>query len=57
MLKHVSVCHFAEKDEILSDISSRLWFTYRKNFQAIGECCDLSHIDYYAVVTFSSDLI
>ncbi|MCJ8729657.1 hypothetical protein PDJAM_G00109060 [Pangasius djambal] len=25
-----------EKDEILSDITSRLWFTYRKNFQAIG---------------------
>uniref|UniRef100_A0A2K5CBX2 Cysteine protease ATG4B n=1 Tax=Aotus nancymaae TaxID=37293 RepID=A0A2K5CBX2_AOTNA len=27
---------FAEKDEILSDVASRLWFTYRKNFPAIG---------------------
>ncbi|KAF0887011.1 ATG4B protease, partial [Crocuta crocuta] len=26
-----------EKDEILSDVASRLWFTYRKNFPAIGE--------------------
>ncbi|MEQ2171599.1 Cysteine protease atg4b [Goodea atripinnis] len=25
-----------EKDEILSDVTSRLWFTYRKNFQPIG---------------------
>uniref|UniRef100_A0A8C9KDM8 Cysteine protease n=1 Tax=Panthera tigris altaica TaxID=74533 RepID=A0A8C9KDM8_PANTA len=25
-----------EKDEILSDVASRLWFTYRKNFPAIG---------------------
>ncbi|XP_066565228.1 cysteine protease ATG4B isoform X3 [Amia ocellicauda] len=25
----------SEKDEILSDITSRLWFTYRKNFQPI----------------------
>uniref|UniRef100_A0AAR2JTN1 Cysteine protease n=1 Tax=Pygocentrus nattereri TaxID=42514 RepID=A0AAR2JTN1_PYGNA len=24
------------KDEILSDITSRMWFTYRKNFQPIG---------------------
>lgn len=28
--------HFAEKDEILLDVTSRLWFTYRKNFPAIG---------------------
>ncbi|XP_073866929.1 cysteine protease ATG4B isoform X5 [Macaca fascicularis] len=26
---------FTEKDEILSDVASRLWFTYRKNFPAI----------------------
>lgn len=26
-----------EKDEILSDVASRLWFTYRKNFPAIGK--------------------
>uniref|UniRef100_A0A672SN23 Cysteine protease n=1 Tax=Sinocyclocheilus grahami TaxID=75366 RepID=A0A672SN23_SINGR len=25
-----------EKDEILADVTSRLWFTYRKNFQPIG---------------------
>lgn len=25
-----------EKDDILSDIASRLWFTYRKNFSPIG---------------------
>ncbi|ELV12252.1 Cysteine protease ATG4B, partial [Tupaia chinensis] len=25
-----------EKEEILSDVASRLWFTYRKNFPAIG---------------------
>lgn len=28
-----------EKDEILADVASRLWFTYRKNFPAIGEYC------------------
>lgn len=28
---------FTEKDEILSDVASRLWFTYRKNFPAIGK--------------------
>uniref|UniRef100_A0A4X1SY13 Cysteine protease n=1 Tax=Sus scrofa TaxID=9823 RepID=A0A4X1SY13_PIG len=28
---------FTEKDEILADVASRLWFTYRKNFPAIGE--------------------
>ncbi|XP_075386453.1 cysteine protease ATG4B isoform X1 [Tenrec ecaudatus] len=27
---------FTEKDELLSDVASRLWFTYRKNFPAIG---------------------
>nr|XP_055069842.1 cysteine protease ATG4B isoform X1 [Misgurnus anguillicaudatus] len=25
-----------EKEEILADVTSRLWFTYRKNFQPIG---------------------
>nr|KAF6336166.1 autophagy related 4B cysteine peptidase [Myotis myotis] len=30
---------FTEKDEILSDVASRLWFTYRKNFPAIGRLC------------------
>ncbi|XP_053316146.1 cysteine protease ATG4B [Spea bombifrons] len=25
-----------EKEELLNDITSRLWFTYRRNFQAIG---------------------
>ncbi|XP_059923249.1 cysteine protease ATG4B isoform X1 [Gadus macrocephalus] len=25
-----------ERDDILSDVTSRLWFTYRKNFQPIG---------------------
>lgn len=28
--------HFPEKEEILLDVTSRLWFTYRKNFPAIG---------------------
>lgn len=28
--------HLAEKEEILLDVTSRLWFTYRKNFPAIG---------------------
>lgn len=58
VLKRVSnmfVRHFTEKDDILSDITSRLWFTYRKNFQAIGEWHDLAHTDYYAIVTFSND--
>ncbi|KAM6357999.1 cysteine protease ATG4B isoform 6-T11 [Alca torda] len=27
---------FTEKEEILLDVTSRLWFTYRKNFPAIG---------------------
>ncbi|XP_038604753.1 cysteine protease ATG4B isoform X1 [Tachyglossus aculeatus] len=27
---------FTEKEDILSDVTSRLWFTYRKNFPAIG---------------------
>ncbi|XP_019398550.1 PREDICTED: cysteine protease ATG4B isoform X3 [Crocodylus porosus] len=27
---------FPEKEEILLDVTSRLWFTYRKNFPAIG---------------------
>lgn len=25
-----------EKEELLNDVTSRLWFTYRRNFQAIG---------------------
>uniref|UniRef100_A0A8C3GIK4 Cysteine protease ATG4B n=1 Tax=Cairina moschata TaxID=8855 RepID=A0A8C3GIK4_CAIMO len=28
---------FTEKEEILLDVTSRLWFTYRKNFPAIGK--------------------
>lgn len=27
----------SEKEEILLDVTSRLWFTYRKNFPAIGK--------------------
>lgn len=34
-----------EKDEILSDVASRLWFTYRKNFPAIGECPSLQRVE------------
>ncbi|XP_040982701.1 cysteine protease ATG4B isoform X5 [Aquila chrysaetos chrysaetos] len=30
---------FTEKEEILLDVTSRLWFTYRKNFPAIGGRC------------------
>lgn len=30
---------FSEKEEILLDVTSRLWFTYRKNFPAIGMYC------------------
>lgn len=31
--------NFSEKEEILLDVTSRLWFTYRKNFPAIGTYC------------------
>jgi len=31
---------FSEKEEILLDVTSRLWFTYRKNFPAIGRYCE-----------------
>lgn len=31
--------NFSEKEEILLDVTSRLWFTYRKNFPAIGMYC------------------
>ncbi len=34
-----------EKDEILADITSRLWFTYRKNFQPIGESQRVLNLD------------
>lgn len=34
-----------EKDEILSDVASRLWFTYRKNFPAIGERPSLQRVE------------
>ena len=30
-------CSRSERDDILADVTSRLWFTYRKNFQPIGE--------------------
>uniref|UniRef100_A0A8C8VMA8 Cysteine protease ATG4B n=1 Tax=Pelusios castaneus TaxID=367368 RepID=A0A8C8VMA8_9SAUR len=33
---------FTEKEEILLDVTSRLWFTYRRNFPAIGPCVDSS---------------
>lgn len=29
--------NLSEKEEILLDVTSRLWFTYRKNFPAIGK--------------------
>ena len=36
-LQQIFLSHSLEKDEILADVASRLWFTYRKNFPAIGE--------------------
>ncbi|XP_016413237.1 cysteine protease ATG4A-like [Sinocyclocheilus rhinocerous] len=32
----ISNDHFPEKSELLSDVRSRLWFTYRKKFSPIG---------------------
>lgn len=50
----ISAFH-VEKDEILSDVTSRLWFTYRKNFPPIGklkqkrskECGDWSYLGFH----------
>lgn len=33
----LSILKLSEKEEILLDVTSRLWFTYRKNFPAIGK--------------------
>lgn len=49
----IAFAPISEKDEILSDVTSRLWFTYRKNFLPIGKLCGrLSYLAWSILSTF-----